>query len=394
MVGSARIRYIREIVENNLTNAIQFGNLSDIEPKPFTGLRILDIGCGGGLLSESLARLGGDVTGADAAVENVRMAQYHAAKDPSLKSSPLKYRHITAEQLCADGEQFDVVIASEVIEHVADQPGFVRSCASLLKDDGLLFFSTINRTIISNLLTIKAAEDILGIVPKGTHTHDQYVVPEELESWITENGCQVLDTSGVGLNPLIERWSLISRYPDGVRQSGVRSQFSLGLQMNYIMSAKKLGTRDLLIALDDSELSEHTLFWTFENLLDDGDRATVVTVPRAVNPLEVAGQGIDVKAHWNTEEEDMALAGIQSLVRSVKTHSMKNVEVAVKVQSGEPRQVISNMIKTLKPTMLVIGSRGTLNIPGILVGSVSSYLAMHSEVPVVVVRPPLLNEET
>ncbi|KAJ1560488.1 hypothetical protein HK096_008484, partial [Nowakowskiella sp. JEL0078] len=153
--------------------------------------------------------------------------------------------------------------------------------------------------------------------------------------------------------------------------------------------------RDILIALDDSELSEHTLFWSFDNLLDDGDKATIVTVPKWINALsalEVGGQGVDVKsliaAHLMNEEEDMALTGIQTLLKRAKAHFLKNVEVTVKVQSGDPRQVVLNMTKTLNPTMLVVGSRGPANIPGVglLLGSVSSYLTTHAEVPVVIVR--------
>ncbi|KAJ1569574.1 hypothetical protein HK096_002637, partial [Nowakowskiella sp. JEL0078] len=199
-LNPVRVRYIRESVERNMSQVFL---LDPSNPKPLKGLRILDIGCGGGLLTESLARLGGTVVGADAALENVKMARWHSLHDPNFSNG--------VEKLEADGEKFDMVIASEVIEHVANQTGFISACSALLKDDGMLFFSTINRTVISYLLTIVAAEQVLNIVPRGTHTHSQYVKPEEMEIWITDSGCKVLDVTGIALNPLIGKWHLIEK---------------------------------------------------------------------------------------------------------------------------------------------------------------------------------------
>ncbi|EIW79365.1 ubiquinone biosynthesis O-methyltransferase [Coniophora puteana RWD-64-598 SS2] len=143
------------------------------------GMDVLDVGCGGGLLSESLARLGARTLGIDASEANVRIASLHAAADPALRTS-LAYRHTPAETLAAEGRTFDAVCAMEVLEHVDDPAGFLATCASLVKPGGHLFLSTIARTPLAYLLTILAAEHVLRKVSVGTHTYSKFVNPSEL----------------------------------------------------------------------------------------------------------------------------------------------------------------------------------------------------------------------
>ncbi|ETS62037.1 hypothetical protein PaG_03593 [Moesziomyces aphidis] len=155
-----------------------------------SGLDVADIGCGGGLLSESLARLGARTTGVDASASNIGIATTHASRDPllsrphSLGGSSLTYLHTTAEQLVAEGRQFDVVCAMEVLEHVNGPADFMRSLDRLLKPGGHLFMSTIARTPLSWFLTIFMAEDVLRLVTPGTHTHSQYINPDELKRFV------------------------------------------------------------------------------------------------------------------------------------------------------------------------------------------------------------------
>jgi 2-polyprenyl-6-hydroxyphenyl methylase / 3-demethylubiquinone-9 3-methyltransferase len=168
------------------------------------GLRILDIGCGGGVLSEPLARLGAAVVGADPAEDNIEAAQLHAAQD-RLK---IDYRCTTAEALKEAGESFDVVLAMEVVEHVADFSLFIELCAALVKPGGLLFVATLNRTMKSFALAIVGAEYILRWLPRGTHQWDKFITPEELEIAIEESGLRIVNESGVIYNLLADRWQL------------------------------------------------------------------------------------------------------------------------------------------------------------------------------------------
>lgn len=168
------------------------------------GLRILDIGCGGGILSEPLARLGADMVGADPAEANIEAAKRHAAQ----ADLSIDYRATTAEALADAGERFDVVLAMEVVEHVADVALFVRRCAEMVKPDGLMIAATINRTLKSFALAIVGAEYILRWLPRGTHRWDKFVTPDELEAAIEKNGLPVIDERGVIYNPLADRWQL------------------------------------------------------------------------------------------------------------------------------------------------------------------------------------------
>jgi 2-polyprenyl-6-hydroxyphenyl methylase/3-demethylubiquinone-9 3-methyltransferase len=170
------------------------------------GLRMLDIGCGAGILSEPLARLGASVVGADPAEENIEAARAHA----EATGVTVDYRATTAEDLAEVGEKFDVVLAMEVVEHVVDVPAFVDSCASMVKPGGLLIVATLNRTLKSFALAIVGAEYVLRWVPRGTHQWDKFVKPEELERAIEDAGLDVIGERGVIYNPLADRWQLSS----------------------------------------------------------------------------------------------------------------------------------------------------------------------------------------
>ena len=168
------------------------------------GLRFLDIGCGAGILSEPLARLGAAVVGADPSAKNIAAAKAHAARS----SVGIDYRATTAEALAAAGESFDVVLAMEVVEHVTDVGVFIAHAAALVKPGGLLFVATLNRTAKSFALAIVGAEYILRWLPRGTHQWDKCVRPDELETAIETGGLRVTDETGVIYNLLADRWQL------------------------------------------------------------------------------------------------------------------------------------------------------------------------------------------
>ena len=175
--------------------------------KPFKGLRILDIGCGGGLLCEPMARLGATVVGVDAAAGNIPVAEVHA-KQSGLK---IDYRHDTAENLAANGEQFDAILNMEVVEHVADPQAYTDACAALLKPGGIMICSTINRNPKSYLMAIIGAEHIMRWLPKGTHEWDKFITPDELYGLIEKAGLKPVDRKGFVFNPLTWSWSISDR---------------------------------------------------------------------------------------------------------------------------------------------------------------------------------------
>ena len=177
------------------------------QPVPFAGLRILDIGCGGGLLSEPMARLGADVVGADAAERNIPVAQVHAEQS-GLK---IDYRHTTAEALAAAGEAFDVVLNMEVVEHVADPLAYLTACQQLLKPGGLMICSTINRNPKSYAMAIVGAEYIMRWLPKGTHDWARFITPDELYELIRQAGLDPVDRKGFVFNPVTWQWRLSDR---------------------------------------------------------------------------------------------------------------------------------------------------------------------------------------
>lgn len=197
-MNSLRAGYIR----NQLIQ--RFGLRSDAE-QPLQGLRILDIGCGGGILSETIARQGATVHGMDMVAENIRIARLHAEG----QGLSLEYECGTAEALVARGEHYDVVLNMEVVEHVAHLPQFMESCATLVRPGGILFVSTINRTLASFLGAIVAAEYLLRWLPRGTHHWRKFPKPRELEDLLATRGFTILERTGLTLNPLTRRFRLI-----------------------------------------------------------------------------------------------------------------------------------------------------------------------------------------
>jgi len=200
MMNPVRLDYITSQI------ATEFGR--DLKAdKPFEGLRILDIGCGGGLLSEPMARLGADVVGADAAPRNIPVAQIHAEQS----GLEIDYRHTTAEAMAEAGEQFDIVLNMEVVEHVADPLAYLTACHALLKPNGLMLCSTINRNPKSFAMAIVGAEYIMRWLPKGTHEWSKFITPDELFDLISKAGLTPVDRKGYVFNPITWGWSISDR---------------------------------------------------------------------------------------------------------------------------------------------------------------------------------------
>lgn len=177
------------------------------KPLPFSGLRILDIGCGGGLLSEPMARLGATVVGADAAEKNLPVARLHAVQS----GLEIDYRHTTAEALAAAGEQFDAVLNMEVVEHVADPLAYLTACKDLLKPGGIMCCSTLNRNPKSFALAIVGAEYVLQWLPKGTHDWRKFLTPDELFQLLRDAGLDPVDRKGFVFNPIAQSWHISDR---------------------------------------------------------------------------------------------------------------------------------------------------------------------------------------
>ena len=167
------------------------------------GLSLLDVGCGGGLLCEPMARRGATVTGIDAVARNIEIASVHAAES----GLNIDYRAITAEDLLADGEQFDMVLNMEVVEHVADPAAFLAVCARLVAPGGLTFAATLNRTPKAFALAIVGAEYVMRWLPRGTHDWRKFVKPSELVSGLEAGGIEMIELTGVVFNPLPGSWS-------------------------------------------------------------------------------------------------------------------------------------------------------------------------------------------
>ena len=174
---------------------------------PFAGLRILDIGCGGGLLSEPMARLGADVVGADAAEGNLPVARIHAEQS----GLEIDYRHTTAEALAEAGEAFDVILNMEVVEHVADPLSYLTATQQLLKSGGLQICSTINRNPKSYAMAIVGAEVVMRWLPRGTHEWSKFITPDELFDLLSQAGLTPVDRKGFVFNPLLWSWSISDR---------------------------------------------------------------------------------------------------------------------------------------------------------------------------------------
>ncbi len=210
-MNPARLRPIRDAICRN------FGR----DPKgarPFDGLGIVDLGCGGGLVCEPMARLGADVTGIDAGSEAVEIARAHAAQS----GLAIDYRHDTAEALAGDGETFDIVLNLEVVEHVSDVGAFMAAAGALVKPGGLQIVATLNRTLRSMALGVVAAEYVLHWVPPGTHDWRRFLRPSEVAAHLRATGLSVERTIGLTYSPLTDSW----------RESG-------DLGVNYMMVAQR-----------------------------------------------------------------------------------------------------------------------------------------------------------
>jgi 2-polyprenyl-6-hydroxyphenyl methylase / 3-demethylubiquinone-9 3-methyltransferase len=190
-----RLGYVRD-------NAVRhFGKDGSVR-RPLEGLRVLDIGCGGGLLSEPLTRLGASVTGIDAGEKNIAIAKLHAEQ----AGLAIDYRAVTAESLVAKGESFDIVLNMEVVEHVDNVPLYMKSCADLVAPGGLMFTASINRTPRAFALAIVGAEYVLGWLPRGTHDYAKFLTPDEIGTLVKRNGLEVVEKVGVSFHPLADEW--------------------------------------------------------------------------------------------------------------------------------------------------------------------------------------------
>jgi len=170
-----------------------------------SGLRLIDIGCGGGLLSEPFARMGAKVTAIDASDKNIKVARLHSEK----MGLDIDYRCTTPEQICKEGsEAYDIVLALEIVEHVADVPEFLRACTKMVKPGGILFMSTLNRTVKSYAMAIAGAEYVLRWLPRGTHNWKQFLKPSELCSGLRREGMTVTHMTGMVFNPFSNRWRI------------------------------------------------------------------------------------------------------------------------------------------------------------------------------------------
>ncbi|MCG7521730.1 bifunctional 2-polyprenyl-6-hydroxyphenol methylase/3-demethylubiquinol 3-O-methyltransferase UbiG [Ruegeria sp. Ofav3-42] len=214
MLNPCRLDYITQQIAGEFDRDLKAA-------KPFEGLRLLDIGCGGGLLSEPMARLGATVVGADAAEGNLPVARIHAEQS----GLDIDYRHTTAEDMAAAGEQFDVVLNMEVVEHVADPLGFLTASQQLLKPGGLLICSTINRNPKSYAMAIFGAEVVMRWLPRGTHEWNKFITPDELFDLLRHAGLNPVDRKGFVFNPILWNWSISDR----------------DLSVNYVTASVKPG---------------------------------------------------------------------------------------------------------------------------------------------------------
>ena len=214
MLNPCRLDYITQQIAGEFDRDLK-------APRPFEGLRLLDIGCGGGLLSEPMARLGAEVVGADAAEGNLPVARIHAEQS----GLGIDYRHTTAEAMAAAGEQFDVILNMEVVEHVADPLSFLTATRDLLKPGGLEICSTINRNPKSYAMAIFGAEVIMRWLPRGTHEWNKFITPDELFDLLRQAGVDPVDRKGFVFNPILWSWSISDR----------------DLSVNYVTASVKPG---------------------------------------------------------------------------------------------------------------------------------------------------------
>ena len=210
MFNPIRIEYITDNIKKHF-------KIGDNKTNFLNGLNILDIGCGGGLISEPMARLGGDITGIDASGKNIKVAKIHSKKN-KLK---INYLNRSPEQL-EDIEKFDVILNLEIVEHVDNVNLYIKSCHKLLKKDGLMFTATLNRSLISYFKAIIGAEYILRWLPIGTHDWNKFLKPEELEKLLQYEKFSTVDVKGLEFNPISNKW----------KQSD-------NLSVNYIITSSK-----------------------------------------------------------------------------------------------------------------------------------------------------------
>ena len=190
MFNPIRIEYIKEKISNHFNKS-----------QSLRGLKILDIGCGGGLISEPMANLGADVTGIDASEKNIKVAKIHAQKN----NIKINYINKSPEQL-TETEKFDVILNLEIVEHVDNLNLYIKSCNQLLKKNGLMFTATLNKTFVSYLKAIIGAEYILRWLPIGTHDWNKFIKPEELERLLSRENFFTVDLKGLEFNPLFGKW--------------------------------------------------------------------------------------------------------------------------------------------------------------------------------------------
>jgi len=200
MLNPCRLDYITQQIAGEFDRDLT-------KPNPFSGLRLLDIGCGGGLLSEPMARLGATVVGADAAQGNLPVARIHAEQS----GLDIDYRHTTAEAMAEAGEQFDIVLNMEVVEHVADPLIYLTATQQLLRPGGLQICSTINRNPKSYAMAIIGAEVIMRWLPRGTHDWPKFITPDELYDLLSQAGLSPVDRKGFLFNPITWGWSISAR---------------------------------------------------------------------------------------------------------------------------------------------------------------------------------------
>lgn len=211
-LNPVRLKYIKEQICAAFTR-------DPMSLKTYQGLDIVDVGCGGGLVCEPMARLGANVTGLDADENAIGVAKAHAAEN----GLDIDYQSTTSDMVAQTGKQFDIVLALEIIEHVSDRQAFVKSLVDLCKPKGLIIISTLNRNPKSFALGIVAAEYILGWVPKGTHNWKKFVKPSELSQLMRDNGTEPKDICGLAFNPLKNEFHLAPK----------------DLDVNYLMSVRK-----------------------------------------------------------------------------------------------------------------------------------------------------------
>ena len=194
MFNPIRIEYLLEKIKDHF-------KIDNNAPIPLQNLKILDIGCGGGLISEPMARMGGLVTGIDASEKNIKVAELHSKKN-NLK---INYLNKSPEQL-KEFEKFDIILNLEIVEHVDNVDLYIDSCYQLLKKNGLMFTATLNRTLTSYIKAIIGAEYILRWLPIGTHEWDKFIKPEELEKIFVSKKFKTIDIKGLKFNPFIKKW--------------------------------------------------------------------------------------------------------------------------------------------------------------------------------------------